>query len=124
MASSRNLHCLRGGSMNAFSAISDATRRAMLDLLVKKPMTAGEIGKHFSSITQPGISKHLSVLREAKLVSVTVSAQNRVYTLDMKGFKELEDWVSKYREFWNRSLDSLEKYLEKNSPKNRKVDRK
>ncbi len=114
----------RGIALNSFSAVSDETRRTILDLLIKKPLTVGQINRHFSSLTQPGISKHLAVLRKARLVKVSVSAQNRVYSLDKEGFLELEKWISKYQEFWKSNLDSLVKYLDRNSKSERKVIQK
>ena len=100
---------------NAFAAIADPTRRAMLDLLSKGPRTAGDIVASFSTITQPGVSRHLRVLREAQLVSVTVSAQQRIYCLEAEGLKELHEWISKYQEFWVKKLDALEAHLENTS---------
>lgn len=107
--------------MNVFSAVSDVTRRRMLDILTRGPLSAGEIGSHFSNLTQPGISKHLRVLRQAKLVNVTVKAQQRVYSLDFEGFKELHEWISKYDRFWNDALDSLGKYLDSDESGNKGV---
>lgn len=101
--------------MNVFAAISDPTRRAMLDLLTERPMSAGEIGSHFAGLTQPGVSKHLGVLRRARLVHSTVSRQQRVYSLDLEGFAELREWIRKYQRFWGEKLDSLESYLDSES---------
>ncbi len=103
--------------MNVFAAISDPTRRSILDLVLKHPMSVGEIKDEFPSITQPGISKHLGVLRRAKLVKVTIMAQKRVYSLNDFGFHEIDDWIAKYQKFWNKKLDSLEEFLDTNDPK-------
>lgn len=89
----------------------------MLDLLTEKPRSAGEIVSRFSYITQPGVSRHLRVLREAQLVSVTVHAQQRIYALKPEGLRELHEWVSKYQEFWTDKLDALEDHLGKNTSK-------
>lgn len=96
----------------------------MLDLIRTRPLSAGEIGLHFSHLTQPGVSKHLGVLRKAKLVSVEVEAQRRVYSLEREGFMELDSWISKYERFWADKLDSLGEFLEREYPGGRQVKRK
>lgn len=83
-------------------------------------MSVGEIKEEFPFITQPGISKHLGVLRRAKLVKVTIKAQRRVYSLNDFGFHEIDSWISKYQEFWNTKLDSLEDFLDDNDPQETK----
>src|SRR5207249_8314331 len=85
---------------NVFFAISDPTRRAVLDLLAGGSRTAGAIVARFPRLTQPGISKHLRVLRDTKLVDVTVRAQERVYTIKPQGLAELYEWVAKYQAMW------------------------
>ena len=96
-----------------FTAIADPNRRAILDLLAVKPRSAGEIVSHFPKLTQPGVSQHLRVLRDAQLVSVAVNAQQRIYTLKPDGLRELHKWLSRYQEFWTDKLDALEEYLDK-----------
>jgi DNA-binding transcriptional ArsR family regulator len=101
----------REGS-GVFSAISDPTRRAMLDALVAGPRPAGELVSLFPQLTQPSVSRHLRVLREADLVSVTFQAQQRIYKLNPEGLRELHDWISKYRMFWADRIDSLASHLD------------
>lgn len=103
--------------MDVFSAVSDPTRRKMLDMLRKQPLTAGEIAAQFTNISQPGISKHLKVLRNAMLVKVTIRKQQRLYSLNVSGFQDLEHWISGYRAFWSENLEGLEKFLEKDREK-------
>ena len=98
---------------SAFAAVSDPNRREMLDLLAQGPKSAGEIVSHFSDLTQPGVSRHLRVLREAHLVEVRPEAQQRIYALRQEGFRELNEWLSKYQEFWSNKLDALGKHLDK-----------
>ncbi len=100
-------------SPSVFSAIADPTRRAMLDFIATRPRSAGQIVSHFPKLTQPGVSQHLRILREAQLVSVSIQAQKRIYTLKPNGMRELHDWISKYQEFWIDKLDALESHLEK-----------
>jgi len=97
---------------NVFYAISDPTRRAVLDLLAGGSRTAGAIVARFPRLTQPGISKHLRVLRDTKLVDVTVRAQERVYTIKPQGLAELYEWVAKYQAMWPDTLEALERYLD------------
>ncbi len=106
-------------SSNIFSAIADPSRREILDFLAAKPRSAGEIVSHFPQLTQPGVSRHLRVLREAQLVSVTVQAQQRIYTLRPEGLLMFHDWIAKYLENW---MDKLE--APKESPQEAKVTRR
>lgn len=99
--------------MDTFSAIADPTRRAMLDLLMKGERPAGDLVSAFSGISQPAVSKHLRVLREAGLVRVQVRAQQRIYRLQPKPLVDLDAWVTKYKVFWPERLDTLEEHLSK-----------
>lgn len=100
-------------SSDVFSAVADPNRRAMLDLLTAQPRSAGEIVSRFPQLTQPGVSRHLRVLREAQLVSVTVRAQQRIYSLKPEGLQALHDWISRYQDFWTEKLGALEDHLQK-----------
>ncbi len=97
---------------DVFSALADPTRRQMLDLLVRHEQAAGELGRAFPSISQPGISRHLRVLREAGLVRVRQVRRNRYYSLRSERLAEVDAWITKYRGFWGVELDSLEAYLD------------
>ena len=109
-------------SMDTFSAVADPTRRAMLDLLVERERTAGDLVNAFPKISQPAVSKHLRVLRDAGLVNVRVHAQQRIYSLQPKRLAELDAWIAKYKVFWPERLDALEKYL--SSKKEKKSETK
>ena len=98
-------------TVNVFSAVADPTRRAMLDMLLTRPRSAGEFVSFFKRITQPGVSRHLRVLREADLVSVQIKAQQRIYSLKPDKLRELQHWISKYQRFWTERLDNLEEFL-------------
>jgi DNA-binding transcriptional ArsR family regulator len=98
--------------MDAFGALSDPTRRQVLDLLSRQERTAGELGSAFPSVSQPGMSRHLRVLREAGLVRVRHADRHRVYSLRSEGLAPVDAWISKYRGFWETELDSLENFLE------------
>lgn len=100
--------------MDVFSAVADSTRRAMLDVLAKHSCTVTDLATEFPNISQPAVSKHLKVLKENGLVTVKVHAQQRIYSLQPKGLAELDNWISKYKIFWFKHLDSLERHLSKN----------
>ncbi len=106
--------------MDTFSVVADPTRRAMLDLLVKHERSAGELVSAFPDISQPAVSKHLRILKDAGLVDMRVQAQQRIYTLRPKGLTELDAWIEKYKVFWPDKLDSLERHLDKNKGAKRK----
>jgi DNA-binding transcriptional ArsR family regulator len=95
-----------------FSAIADPTRRAILDLLARGSRTAGTIAAQFPRLTQPGVSRHLRVLRNAQLVDVTVNAQQRIYAIKPEGLADLYEWVAKYQAMWPDALDALEHYVD------------
>ncbi len=97
---------------DVFSALADPTRRQVLDLLSRQERAAGELGRAFPHISQPGISRHLRVLREAGLVHVRQDRRNRFYSLRSERLAEVDAWIAKYRGFWAAELDSLEAYLD------------
>ena len=82
--------------MNVFEVLADPSRRRMLNLLREADRSAGELGQALS-VSQPGVSKHLRVLREAGLVSVRAEAQRRVYRLRPAALSEIADWIEPYR---------------------------
>lgn len=95
-----------------FSAIADPTRRAILDLLALGSRTAGSIAARFPRLTQPGVSRHLKVLRDAQLVNVTINAQQRIYAIKPDGLADLYEWVAKYQAMWPDAIDALERYVD------------
>lgn len=97
--------------MDSISAIAHPTRRAILDMLAEHERPAMELVASFSTISQPAISKHLRILREAGLVSMRVQAQQRIYNLEPKALAELGAWISKYQTFWPEYLDAFERHL-------------
>lgn len=84
----------------------------MLELLLESPRPVGELVAH-TGLTQPGTSKHLRVLRDAGLVSSRTEGQQRIYALEVRPLAELDDWLEPYRRVWERSLDALERHLER-----------
>lgn len=98
--------------VDTFAALADPTRRQVLDLLSRRDRAAGELGAAFPSVSQPGMSRHLRVLREAGLVRVREDGRHRLYSLRWEGLAAVDAWLSKYRDFWETELDSLESFLD------------
>ncbi len=87
-------------------ALSDGSRRRVLEVLGQGEATAGELAA-LLPIARPGVSRHLRVLREAGLVGVRREAQRRVYSLRPEPLAELDDWLERYRSLWEQRLDAL-----------------
>jgi DNA-binding transcriptional ArsR family regulator len=87
-------------------ALSDESRRTMLEALRGGPATAGQLAA-LLPITRPGVSRHLRVLREAGLVEVHPDAQRRVYGLRPGPLAEVDQWLSPYRLLWSQRMDAL-----------------
>lgn len=98
----------------AFATLADPVRRRVLDLLRQGECSAGDIERALH-VSQPATSKHLRALREAGLVRVRADANRRLYRIDPAPLRELDAWVSQYRQFWADRLDALERHLDKES---------
>jgi DNA-binding transcriptional ArsR family regulator len=96
--------------MNVYEALSEPNRRRIIELVGSGERTAGEIVDALE-ISQPGVSKHLRLLREAGLVNVRKDAQRRVYSLRPDKLAELDAWLAPYRRFWSGKLDALVDHL-------------
>jgi DNA-binding transcriptional ArsR family regulator len=99
-------------NVDVFGALSDPTRRQVLDLLSRRERTASELGSAFPEVSQPGMSRHLRVLREVGLVRARQESRYRVYSIRSEGFAPVDAWIAKYRGFWETELDSLEAHLD------------
>jgi len=95
---------------STFEALAEPNRRRILDLLRDGPRMVGEMGE-LLGMSQPLISKHLRVLREAGLVSVRQEAQRRWYELRPEPLSELDQWLQAYRHLWHGRLDRLDVFL-------------
>jgi DNA-binding transcriptional ArsR family regulator len=87
-------------------ALSDGSRRTVLEILRDHPATAGELADALP-IARPGVSRHLRVLREAGLVDVRQEAQRRIYSLRPEPMAEVDAWLGDYRALWQHRLDAL-----------------
>jgi len=96
---------------STFELVAEPMRRNILDLLRERERSVGELVAQIG-LSQPGVSKHLRVLREAGLVEVRRDAQRRWYRLHAQPLAEIDGWLSPYREFWAGRLDALEEHLD------------
>jgi len=94
-----------------FDALADPGRRHILDLLRAGEKAAGEIVAALP-ISQPGVSKHLRLLREAGLVEMRGDGQRRLYRLRPEPLAALDAWLAPYRRFWDGRLDALGRHLD------------
>ncbi|MCD1258386.1 winged helix-turn-helix transcriptional regulator [Paenibacillus athensensis] len=94
-----------------FEALAEPHRRQILDYLRLKERTVGELVELFA-LSQPGISKHLRILREAGLVRIRKEAQKHIYALNARPLRDIDTWFEPYREFWSNKLDDLERHLD------------
>lgn len=95
----------------AFAAVAEPSRREILDLLREGTRSVGEIVER-TGLSQPGVSKHLRVLRDHGLVRVRRDAQRRLYDLEPAPLAELDAWLEPYRALWSNRLDALGRHLD------------
>ncbi|MDI1435767.1 MULTISPECIES: ArsR/SmtB family transcription factor [Polyangium] len=96
--------------LSAFEVVAEPNRRRILDVLREGRCPVGELS-HRLGLTQPTVSKHLRVLKDARLVDVEQDAQRRLYRLRPEPLVELDAWLAPYRELWSQRLDALERHL-------------
>lgn len=94
-----------------FEVLAEPNRRRILDLLRVEERPVGDLVAELK-VSQPGVSKHLRVLREAGLVEARVDAQRRLYRIRPEPLKELDAWIAPYRAMWSERLDHLERRLD------------
>ena len=99
--------------MTAYSALAEPSRRQILDLLRDGERSVTELVAHLD-LSQPGVSKHLKVLRDAGLVHVRPEGKRRWYGLRAQPLAEVAEWLEPYRRHWSARLDALERHLEDN----------
>jgi DNA-binding transcriptional ArsR family regulator len=98
-----------------FEIIAEPNRRAILSLLVSSEQSVGDIERQLH-MSQPAVSKHLRVLRDAGFVESTVDAQRRLYRLKPEPFQQVDAWLAQFRRFWSVHIDALERYLDRAEP--------
>ena len=93
-----------------FEILAEPNRRRVLDLLREQELTVGELVDALD-MSQPAVSKHLRVLRDAGLVEARIDAQRRIYTLRPEPLAEVDAWLQPYRKFWRGKLAALQRHL-------------
>jgi len=97
--------------LSTFDVLAEPTRRRILDLLLDAERPVNDLVTSLN-VSQPGVSKHLRVLREAGLVEARVDAQRRVYRVRPAPLAEIDAWLAPYRRLWSERLDALERHLD------------
>jgi DNA-binding transcriptional ArsR family regulator len=96
-----------------FAVLAERSRREILDLLRDGERPVGDLVDRLR-LSQPAVSKHLRVLRDAGLVTVRPAAQQRLYRLRPEPLAEMDAWLAPYRRLWTQSLDALGQHLDDN----------
>jgi DNA-binding transcriptional ArsR family regulator len=96
---------------STFTVLAEPNRRAILSLLLSSERSVGEIERELG-LSQPSVSKHLKVLRDAGFVEPRIDAQRRLYRLRPEPIMEIDAWLAPFRQFWAKHVDALEKHLD------------
>lgn len=102
-------------ALQVLDVIAEPTRRVILDHVRERDRSVGELVR-LTGMHQPGVSRHLRVLRDAGLVDVRIDAQRRIYRLRAEPLAELDAWLAPYRTHWSSRLDALERHLDRTNP--------
>jgi DNA-binding transcriptional ArsR family regulator len=104
--------------------LAEPRRRAILSLRAGGERTVGDLEVALK-LSQPSVSKHLRVLREAGFVEATIDAQRRVYRILPKPLQEVDAWMAPFRRYWSERVDALERHLDRaaTAPQGRKKSR-
>jgi DNA-binding transcriptional ArsR family regulator len=95
---------------SSFAILAEPHRRAILGLLLSAERSVGQIEEQLH-LSQPSVSKHLRILREAGFVEARTDAQRRLYRLRPEPLVELDAWLAPFRQYWSRQVDALEAHL-------------
>ena len=107
---------------SSFAILAEPNRRAILSFLLSSERSVGEIEDELR-LSQPAVSKHLRVLRDAGFVESRIEAQRRLYRLRPEPLQEVDEWLEPFRRFWEKHVDALEEHLSK-MQKNKKGKKK
>jgi DNA-binding transcriptional ArsR family regulator len=100
---------------SAFTILAEPSRRAILNLLASAERSVGDLEDELR-LSQPSVSKHLRVLREAGFVEARIEAQRRLYRIRPEPLQEVEEWLAPFRRFWSTHVDALERHLDRLHP--------
>ena len=95
---------------SAFTVLAEPSRRAILTLLASGERSVGDLESALN-LSQPSVSKHLRVLRDAGFVEATIDAQRRVYRIRPEPLQEVDAWMAPFRRYWSARVDALERHL-------------
>ena len=109
--------------IETFAALAEPNRYRIVELLRTSERTVGELGQRLA-LSQPLVSKHLRILKDAGMVEVEPRARERVYTLRAKRLREMNAWLDRYREIWDERFDALEDLVSTMEHEERKHDRR
>jgi DNA-binding transcriptional ArsR family regulator len=107
---------MMAGMASTFELLAEPTRRRILDLLLERARPVGEL-VDLLGLSQPGVSKHLRVLREGGLVRARADAQRRIYEVRPEPLADVDAWLEPYRRLWAGRLDALERHLDEHDDK-------
>jgi DNA-binding transcriptional ArsR family regulator len=99
------------GMESSFAIIAEPSRRAILSLLLASERSVGELERELR-LSQPSVSKHLRVLKDAGFVESRVEAQRRLYRLRPEPLQEFDEWLGPFRRLWSKHVDALERHLD------------
>ena len=108
---------------STFAIIAEPSRRAILSLLASAERSVGDIEEQLN-LSQPSVSKHLRVLRDAGFVESRVDAQRRLYRIKPEPLMEIDAWLAPFRRFWSGHIDALERHLDRMNPVPRRKGKK
>jgi DNA-binding transcriptional ArsR family regulator len=97
---------------DSFQAIADPTRRAIISMLVNRPLNLNTVAENFD-ISRPAISKQIKILVECGLIKIKQEGRERFCEIQLQKLGEVSNWIEPYRIFWTKKLDAMEDYLEK-----------
>jgi DNA-binding transcriptional ArsR family regulator len=97
---------------SVFAVLAEPNRRAILGLLADSEQSVGDLERSLQ-LSQPSVSKHLRVLKDAGFVEARIDAQRRVYRLRPEPLMELDSWLIPFRKYWSARVDALERHLDK-----------
>jgi len=103
---------------DVFQAISDPTRRQIIELIAQQPMNLNAIAEQFD-VSRPAISNHVKILAECGMLTITDRGRERFCAAKLDSLQEVADWAQQYSKFWNQKFDSLDKFLNKTGNKKR-----
>ncbi len=96
-----------------FAAIADPTRREIIDLLANENLNINQISEHFNSVSRQAVTKQIKYLEDSGLISIEKNGREKYCSISLDNLSEVNNWLMKYRKFWNKKLDKLDNYLNK-----------